>query len=94
MIPNKICQPKYLSILILALVNPKTIIPAIATPKAIKGKAFKKGMLNKKAIKAPVHAPVSGKGIATKVARARAPYFSIFALCFFLILSKSQERNF
>ena len=92
--PIKTCQPKYLSMPMPALVNPKTIIPAITTPTAIKGKAFKKGMLNKKAIKTPVHAPVIGNGIATKAIKASAPYFSILFLCSFLILLKNQEKKF
>ena len=42
---------------------------------------------------APLQPPVKGNGIATKVAKPTAPYFSILELCFFLVFSKSQTKN-
>ena len=43
------------------------IIPAVTTPKAKGKKAFLGGKSKKFAIKEPVQAPVTGKGIATKI---------------------------
>ena len=78
--PINTCQPKYLSIEIPAKVTNETIKPAIKTPKVINGNAFLKGILNKKAIIEPVHAPVIGNGMATKAIKAILPLFSIFEL--------------
>jgi len=46
-----------------------------------------------KATKLPVHAPVKGKGMATKNNKANSLNLSTFTLCFFLVLSKSQLKN-
>ena len=67
--PISICQPKFFSMAIPALVRNKTINPAASTPKEIKGKAFLKGIPKTKAIKAAVQPPVAGKGMATKKGR-------------------------
>lgn len=56
-------------------VKADTIIPAHKTPSIIEGKAYFGFMLNNKAMTEPVHAPVTGKGIATKIANPIAPYF-------------------
>lgn len=93
-IPTNICQPKYFSITIPVWVAAKTIAPAIITPKLIKGKAILTGILNKKAIIDPVQPPVIGKGIATKAIKAGYPYFFILKLYRFLVLVKSQKKNF
>lgn len=77
----------------LNLINPKTIIPDIATPVAINGNAFLKGTANKKAATAPVQAPVKGKGIATKLIKAISPYLVILASLFLLVLSKSHAKK-
>ena len=70
-----------------------TIIPAIKTPKAIKGKARLMGMPNTKAAKAPVQAPVKGKGIATKIIKAKSRQRSNFLECFRLVFSNNQLKN-
>ena len=75
------------------LIRASTISPAIKTPKNIKGNAFLKGTPNKKAAIEPVQAPVKGKGIATKLINAIAPYLFILLLVFLLVLSKTQEKN-
>ncbi len=70
-----------------------TITPAIITPTRINGKAFLKGTPKTKAATEPVQAPVTGKGIATKVMSAKAPKILKRVSCFFLVLSKSQVKN-
>jgi len=69
------------------------MIPAITTPREIKGRAFLNGMPKRKAQRDPVQAPVTGKGIATKIIKANSFHFSNFNWCFFLVLSKSQTKN-
>ena len=71
----------------------KTISPAIATPKAIKGNAFLKGIPKTTAISEAVHPPVIGKGIATKATKAKSPYFFIFKECLCFVFEKSREKN-
>ena len=52
-----------------------TIKPAITTPIDINMNAFLLGIPNSQAANDPVHAPVIGKGIATKIMSANGPYF-------------------
>ena len=54
-----------------------TITEATQTPPNMAKKAFLRGRLNTKAARAPVQAPVTGSGTATKNSRASGPYFSI-----------------
>ena len=68
-IPINICQPKFFSMAIPALVRNETINPAAKIPNPIKGKAFLKGIPKTKAIREAVHPPVTGRGIATKKGR-------------------------
>ena len=70
-ISNKLSKPKYCSMLIPKKVNKETIMPAIKTPIDIKRKAFFFGILYKKATIDPVHAPVTGKGMATNNNKAK-----------------------
>ena len=51
-------------------------------------------MPNKKAARAPVHPPVTGKGIATRIKSPHAPYFSILSFVFLLVLLNNQSKNF
>jgi len=58
------------------------------------GKERLKGMPKMNAATLPVQAPVQGKGIATKVAKAiNLPYFSALPKNLFLVLIKSQLKN-
>lgn len=50
-----------------------TIIPAIKTPRAIDKTDFFLSSPRSQAIIAPVHAPVAGSGIATKIINAKNP---------------------
>ena len=50
-----------------------TMIPAMTTPAAIAGKAWRMRMPSRKARAAPVQAPVIGRGMATKMARPMGP---------------------
>src|SRR3989344_2770429 len=50
------------------------------TPAKIATQAFLKGRAKRKAMTAPVHAPVIGRGTPTKSAKATSPYFSYFLL--------------
>ena len=56
------------------MVSIVTIIPAISTPRPISMMACVVGIWNIQAVRDPVHAPVMGKGIATSITRAIAPY--------------------
>ena len=53
-----------------------TIAAAISIPRNISRTAFLGGIPKTKAIVAPVHAPVTGRGIPTNVASAKPEYFS------------------
>jgi hypothetical protein len=70
-----------------------TIIPAVIIPKVIGKIAFLNGIPNNQAAMDPVQAPVIGKGIATKMNKAKGPYFLIFFIVFLLVLSKTHSRN-
>lgn len=74
-------------------VNKVTIIPAPIIPNKIKKLAFLIGMPKRKAAKAPVQAPVIGKGMATKTKRAISPYNSNFLECLRCVRLKSQKKN-
>ena len=52
-----------------------TITPAITSPIDINIRAFLLGIPNSQAADEPVHAPVIGRGIATNIMSAMAPYF-------------------
>lgn len=70
--------------------NPRlTSTPAQSTPIDIKIRAGQKRTPNKNATKDPVQAPVTGKGIATKVIRQRAPISLNRSLCLWRVLWKS-----
>lgn len=92
MIINKIIVAK------IAPIFPKkqkmeTMRAARKTPRAI-AKNDKIGFKPKiKDAKAPVQAPVVGKGIPTKMISPKISYFSIILL-FFCVLSNSQSKNF
>ncbi len=73
--------------------NIDTINEARKTPRVI-AKNDKIGFRPKmKEAKAPVQAPVVGKGIPTKMISPKISYFSIILL-FFWVLLKSQSKNF
>ena len=55
------------------MVTAVTIIPAINMPAAIAGNEFLNFIPNTKAAAHPVHAPVTGRGMATKSVRASSP---------------------
>jgi len=57
-----------------------TRIPAIITPAAIAGRECLNLIPKTKAAAQPDHAPVAGKGMATKIVKARSPYFSKLSL--------------
>ena len=60
-----------------------TIIPAPSTPSVRKGIEFRGCRLKTHATRQPVHAPVSGKGIATSGIKEKRPYLiNHFAFCF------------
>ena len=67
----------------------ETIMPAIATPKKIKGIDFLGEIPKTKAANAPLHPPVIGRGIATKVTKAISSIVSNFFVCFDLVLSNN-----
>jgi len=75
------------------LVKQTTITPAIKTPKTIKGRARLIGTPKTKAAKDPVQAPVKGKGIATRITKAKSRQRSNFFECFWRVLSKSQIKK-
>lgn len=53
-----------------------TMTPASKTPDAMATKAGQKRNPSKKATAQPVQAPVMGRGMATKIAKAVSPKFS------------------
>lgn len=53
-----------------------TITPAIKAPKLISKNDRRLGKPNKKAAAEPVHTPVNGNGIATKITKAISPSVS------------------
>jgi hypothetical protein len=57
-----------------------TIVPAISTPARTAGNVYRQRMPKTKATAQAVHAPVTGRGIATKGTSPKAPYFSILLL--------------
>jgi len=60
-----------------------TIIPAPKTPIVRKGMEFLGCKLKTQAARHPVHAPVSGNGIATRGTKEKRPYLiNHFAFCF------------
>ncbi len=69
-----------------------TISPAQKTPASIIGKAYQKRIPNKKAAAEPVHTPVPGTGIATKINKKKAPYFSYLYL-YLSVLRNNQEKK-
>ena len=79
--------------LIIPKVTKVTMMPATITPAPIEIRARFRGMPKTKAIKAPVQAPVPGKGMATKIAKAKSPKIFIFLECFLLVFSKSQVKK-
>lgn len=91
---NNVSQPKYFSIVTPLKVKTETMLPAINTPIAIKGKATLNGIPKRKAASELVHPPVIGKGMAAKITRAFLPCFSIEGVMFFLVRWKSQSKNF
>ena len=75
------------------MVTAVTIIPAINMPAAIAGNEFLNFIPNTKAAAHHVHAPVTGRGMATKSVRASSPYFSKFSVWFLRVLEKSHVKN-
>ena len=61
--------------------------PAMALPIKIDGNAHLNRMLSKAAIRLPLHTPVPGRGIATKIKSPHAPYFCILGPFLFKDLS-------
>ncbi|OPY51462.1 MAG: hypothetical protein A4E51_01519 [Methanosaeta sp. PtaU1.Bin055] len=70
-----------------------TTTPATTTPAAMAEKASLNLRPKMKAMAEPVHAPVTGRGTATKRVRARRPYFLCFSTCLLYVLEKSQEKK-
>ena len=62
-------------------------------PIKIKIKALFRGILNRNEAAAPVQAPVTGKGIATKIINAHSPYFWYFFSNFLTTLLNHQLKN-
>ena len=71
-----------------------TIIPDMISPKPIKITDRLKGTSKRYAAKDPVHAPVNGKGIATKETSAKAPYRLNLSVWSLLIRRFCQLSNF
>ena len=68
-------------------------IPAASTPAKMEGMAFRRGMSRKAAARAPVQAPVPGRGMATNSISPRYLYFVTFCpfrWAFFSSLSTSR----
>ena len=70
-----------------------TRIPPIITPRKIRLRAFQYSTPNKNATKAPVPAPLPGKGIPTSAIRNIVPYRLNFFECSFLVLLKRFSKN-
>lgn len=70
-----------------------TTTPAIRTPAVIAMSACLKPIPKTKAAAHPVHAPVTGSGMATKIAKPNEPYFSILAEWLRWVRVKSQSKN-
>ena len=62
--------------------------PAMALPIKIDGNAHLNRMLSKAAIRLPLHTPVPGRGMATKIKSPHTPYFCIFGPFLFKDLSE------
>ena len=69
------------------------MMDAMQSPASIAKKDFFFGSPNTNAASVPVHAPVTGRGIATKSVNAHGPYFCTFVSSFLLVLSKSLSRS-
>jgi len=69
-----------------------TIMPAMITPPAIMGKAYRKRIPKRNAATEPVQTPVTGKGMDTKNNKNSAPYFSYLGSCL-LVLVNNQQKN-
>ena len=76
------------------MVRMVTIRAAIETPKVIKEKALLGLMPNTYEAKAPVQAPVNGKGMATITTRARSCHLANFFLWRFRVFKKNQLAIF
>ena len=72
------------------------ITPAVSTPSSIIGKAFFSLSPRSADIREPVHAPVPGRGIATRMNSPSISYFSITSILFsarFSSFSAIPARN-
>ena len=77
-------------------VTTETITAAMRTPSAMAGNACFRRISNTAATSEPVHAPVPGSGIATRMHRPSSSYFfsrSSFAAAFFSSRDTSRSRN-
>ena len=70
-----------------------TIIPAKTMPNKIKIEARNFGIQKRNAAKAPVQAPVIGKGIPTNITKASEPRVTYLPLNLLRVLLKSQLKN-
>ena len=69
------------------------IIPAVITPPVIAASASRNLKSRKLAISAPVHAPVPGRGIATKRNSPKLAYFVTFSLFFSTLRSRNSGNH-
>ena len=69
-------------------------IPATTTPAKMDGMAFLKGISRNAAAKAPVQAPVPGRGMATKSISPRYLYFVTFCPFRCAFFSSLSTRRF
>lgn len=92
-VSNWFCYDNRSIILIPPSVNAVTITPAIITPADIAKRACLNLMPNTNAAAHPVHAPVTGSGIATNIVSAKVPYFSNLSECLWWVRVNSHEKN-
>ena len=74
-------------------VTPATMPPDMHKPTSNESTARYRGISKRYAATAPVHAPVTGKGIATNTASAASPQRSYFCVNLFLVRAKSQGKS-
>ncbi len=70
-----------------------TITPAMPTPTAINPNALRRSTPKTNAARAPLHAPVMGNGMATKVMRARSRHRSNLVVWRRLVWENSRSRK-
>lgn len=70
-----------------------TMVHEIRTPSAMDTIDLRRLMPNTQAASAPVQAPVTGRGIATKTIRPQYPYFSTLACTFARVRSTTWSNR-